>query len=291
MLSQTVIKVMITTLNGLSYAALLFIMSSGFGLIFGLMRTVNMSHASLYTLGAYIGVTIASRIGSLTVGVACATVCLFFIGLAIERLLLRRFHGRATDLMLLTIGLMWVLDDIMLWIWAAIPMKSGMPDMFRGAANILGGSFPKYRLFMIGLGVVACLIMWFIVDRTKLGAMIRAGADNREIARAIGIKVNRVFMLTFAIGIGLAAFGGAASTPSISANSGSSMELFTLSLVVVNIGGAGTIAGAIAGSLFVGLVDSFGKSYFPQLAYFTVFVPLAIVMVFRPQGLLGKKIR
>jgi len=284
-------KVMITTLNGLSYAALLFIMSSGFSLIFGLMRVVNMSHASLFTLGAYFCVSITQQVGSLTVGIIGATIVLFLFGLFMERFLLRRFHGQTTDLMLLTIGVMWILGDLMLVLWHGVQMKTNMPKIFQGAATIFGGSFPKYRLFLIGLGVVACIILWLFIDRTKFGAMIRAGADNREMTRAIGIKINRLFMLTFAIGIGLAAFGGAVSTPSISADAGSSMVLFTLSLVVVNLGGAGTVAGVIAGSLFAGLVDSFGRSYFPELAYFTMFVPLAIVMVFRPQGLLGKKIK
>lgn len=280
--------ILVSTINGLSFSALLFLISIGFSLIFGLMRIINISHASLYLLGAYVGVSVSGHSGSFFLGIVAGSFAAAIVGFLQERFLLRKLHGKDLDQVLITVGLMFILDDIMLLIFGGYPLRGEAPVFLRDAVSFFGVTFPSYRLAMIVVGIISALIVWFLIDRTKFGATIRAGADNEEIANAIGININKVFIATFTLGSLLAGFGGMIGAPMLAVQSGVSLEILTLALVVVTVGGAGTVAGVAVGSLFVGLVDSFGRALFPSLSYFTMFLPMVLILVFRPQGLLGR---
>jgi branched-chain amino acid transport system permease protein len=282
---------LIQLLNGLSFSALLFMISIGFSMVFGLMNVINLSHATLYIAGCFIGIEVQKATGSFILAIIAGAIGAAIIGFLQEKFLLRRFHGKELNLVLLTTGIMMVLEDIMLAIWGGAAVRGKAPAIFSGPVDIFGSSFPSYRLFVIALGVVIAILMWFLIERTKVGATIRAGADNEEMAKAIGINIKWIFLATFTGAAVLAGAGGVLGGPILAVQPGYSMEVLTLALVVCTVGGMGTVQGVIFGSLFVGLVDSFGRALFPSLSYFTLFMPMAIILVLRPQGLFGRSLK
>lgn len=279
---------LLQTLNGLTFSAVLFLITIGFSIIFGLMRIINLSHATLYTLGGSIGITVVQYTGSFILAIICGGLSMAVLGMAMERFLLNRLHGKELEQVLLTLGLMFIIEDIILIGWGGYPLRTPAPALFSGSSSFVGITFPTYRLMVIVLGVVAAIAMWFLLERTKFGAIIRAGADREEMTQAIGININRIFLLTFGLGALLVGVAGVIAAPLIAIQTGTSMEYLTLAIVVMTVGGMGSLPGVIVGSLFVGIVDSFGRALFPSLAYFTLFVPMVLVLIIRPQGLLGR---
>jgi len=280
---------LLQTLNGLSLSAVLFMISVGFSIIIGLMRIVNLSHATLFVLGAHVAISVVRQFsGSFIMGLVGGAVLVGLLGVLIERFLISRMYGKHFQQVLLTMGLMFIIDDLTLLIWEGYPIRNTPPALFSGSMSFAGIIFPRYRMFMICVGIIAAIIMWFLVERTKFGAIIRAGADNSEMVQAIGINISVVFLLAFGFGVFLAGLAGVLSSPMIGMQSGMSMEFLTMAIVVITVGGVGSLPGVIVGSLFVGMIDSFGRSMFPDLSYFTMFVPMVLVLIIRPQGLLGK---
>ncbi len=275
-------------LNGLTFAALLFIVASGFTLIFGLLRIVNLTHGALYLFGGYIGYALASASGSFLLGILGAMGAAAVIGLVLDQGLLRFVRGFELREVLLTLGAAFVLNDLALVIWGGDTFTVPAPEFLRGAIPIGGVFYPKYRLFVLVLGLTTFLALWLLLNRTRLGALIRAGVDDPEMVEAVGINIRRVFLITFMLGAALAGLGGTVGGAFLTLYPTADAEILVFSLAVVIIGGQGSLAGAAVGSLLVGLLNSIGQVAFPELAYFVIFGPMALILAFRPLGLFGR---
>ena len=275
-------------LNGLTFAALLFIVASGFTLIFGLLRIVNLAHGALYLFGGLVGYTIASRTGSFVLGAVSAMVFVAALGVVLDQGLLRFVRGVELRQVLLTLGVAFVLNDIGLVIWGGDTYTMPVPEVLRGATRLGTIFYPKYRLFVLALGVVIFILLWLLLNKTRLGALIRAGVDDPEMVEAMGINIRRVFLGTFMLGSALAGLGGAVGGAFLTLYPSADAEILVFSLAVVIIGGRGSLAGAAVGALLVGLLNSIGQVLFPELAYFVIFGPMALILAFRPLGLFGK---
>ncbi|MEO7008016.1 MAG: branched-chain amino acid ABC transporter permease [Caldimonas sp.] len=275
-------------LNGLTFAALLFIVASGFTLIFGLLRIVNLTHGALYLFGGYIGYSVAKASGSFVFGMLAAMVAVALIGVVLDQGLLRLVRGFELREVLLTLGAAFVLDDLALVLWGGDTFTVPVPQFLRGALQIGGVFYPKYRLFVLVLGLVVFGALWLLLNRTRLGALIRAGVDDPEMVEAMGINIRRVFLITFMLGAALAGLGGTVGGAFLTLYPTADSEILVFSLAVVIIGGQGSLVGAAVGSLLVGLLNSIGQVTFPELAYFVIFGPMALILAFRPLGLFGR---
>jgi branched-chain amino acid transport system permease protein len=276
-------------LNGVSYGMLLFLLAAGLSLIYGLMKILNLTHGSFYLVGGYIGLTVVERTGSFVLAIVAAAVVIALAGIAIERFFLRRFHLDDLPQTLITFGFLFIFADMSLWLWGGDPLMMREPRIFTGSLRLSANYvYPIYRFFLIAVGLVVAAILWWFQEHTRLGTMLRAGVDDSEIARALGIDVSLLFTLVFAVGAALAALAGVLAGPVLSLYPGADFDTLLLAFVVVVVGGLGSLKGALAGSLVVGIIDAFGKAFFPQFALFTVFVPMAVILVLRPTGLFGR---
>jgi branched-chain amino acid transport system permease protein len=276
-------------LGGLAYGSLLFLIAAGLTLVFGMMRLVNLAQTAFYLLGAYIGLTILAQgtnfwLSSLAAGLA--TLC---VGLIIYTIFLHRYHADELTSLLLTLGFALMLDDGILALWGGDPHSVQPPAMLAGSLQIGALVFPQYWLAVIGISFVIAVALFVFQQRTMFGAIIRAAVDDEEMARGMGVDVNRAFYIVFALGAFLAGIGGLLGAPITSAYPGLDGELTPLAFAVIIVGGMGSLVGAFVGSIIIGLVNAFGKALFPELAYFTIFVPVALIMALRPRGLFGRK--
>ena len=275
--------------NSIALGGLLFLLSAGFSLIFGLMRIPNLMHGSFFMLGAYFGVSLLDKTGmNFWLAALISAAGMAVIGGLIERLLLRRLAGQELAQVLLTLGLSFIVADICLMVWTGDPWQPATPAHLRGAVKVAGLFFPLYRVAIVLVAVAIAGALWVMIDWTRLGAMIRAGVDDAPIARVVGIKVSQLFTLVFALGAALAAFGGVVGAPYLSVYPGLDAEMLPLALIVVILGGAGSLLGALVGSFVIGFLYNFGQAMFPDLAYVILFLPMLLVLVLRPQGLFGR---
>jgi len=275
-------------LNGLTFAALLFIVASGFTLIFGLLRIVNLAHGALYLIGGLVGYSTAKATSSFVAGAVAAMVGVAMLGLVLEQGLLRFVRGAELRQVLLTLGVALILNDVSLVVWGGDTYTVPVPASLRGAVHLGSLYYPKYRLFVLALGIVVFAILWLLMNRTRLGALIRAGVDDPEMVEAVGINIRRVFLATFMLGAALAGLGGAVGGAYLTLYPSADSEILVFSLAVVIIGGRGSLVGAAVGALLVGLLNSLGQVLFPELAYFVIFGPMALILAFRPHGLFGR---
>ncbi len=278
----------VNTLNGLSLAMILFLLAAGLTLIFGLMHIINMAHGSFYLLGGYIAITAIRITGDFGSGALIAVIAITILGVAIQRLCLARLYKQELPQALLTLGLLFIIADIAFFTWGGDPLLVPQPHWLEGAVRFAGVVYPLYRLFLIAWGLAVAFLLWAFLERTKIGAVVRAGMDDEEMVRGLGINMPLVFTGIFALGAALAALGGVLGGPLLGMFPGADFEVALLAFVVVTVGGLGSIRGAFLGSLLVGLVDNFGNVWFPQLSLFTIFVPMVIVLALRPTGLLGR---
>jgi branched-chain amino acid transport system permease protein len=276
------------TLNGVTFAALLFLLASGFTLIFGLMRITNMSHGGLYLVGGYVGLTVLGRTGSFLLALAVAGPVLALLGLAQERFLLRRIRNQPLPEVLVTLGLAFVLADLCLAIWGGDPQTIRPPGLLGQSVDLAGLTYPIFRLVMLLVGIVTAVGLWYLQDRTLLGAIIRAGVDDRDMVEAMGIDIKRIFNLVFALGALLAGLAGVFGGSFLALYPGADSEILLQAVVVVILGGPGSLLGAVVGSLLVGLIHDFAVALTPDLLYFTLFAPMVMVLAWRPYGLLGR---
>jgi branched-chain amino acid transport system permease protein len=275
-------------LNSVALGGLLFLLSAGFSLIFGLMRIPNLMHGSLFMLGAYLGVSFSNAgLGFWSAALASALAVALFGGL-VERVLLRRLAGQDLAQVLLTLGFSFIIADICLMQWTGDPIQPQAPAELRGAVTLAGVMFPIYRIVILAIAVVVAAGLWLLIERTRIGAMIRASVDDAPIARVIGIKVSRLFTLVFCLGAALAAFAGVVGAPYLSIYPGLDAEMLPLALIVVILGGTGSLIGALVGSFIIGFLYNFGQALLPDLAYVILFVPMVLVLTLRPQGLFGR---
>ncbi len=275
-------------LNGLSFGALLFLLASGLTLVFGLMRIVNLAHGAFYMLGGYIGVVIATLTGNLLLAVIAAVVAVGITALVVEVGLLRFVRGQELPEVLLTVGVSFVIADLCLAIFGGDPRTLPVSATITGSLTIGPLTYPWYRIFVMAVAIVIGIALALVQNRTRVGAIVRAGVDDREIIAAMGVNIRWVFTGMFVVGAALAAIGGTIGAGIISVRPGIQDEVLLYALVVVIIGGLGSVPGAAVGSVLIGLIDAFAKAWIPDLAYFTIFAPMALVLVLRPTGLFGK---
>jgi branched-chain amino acid transport system permease protein len=274
----------------ITLGGLLFLLSAGFSLIFGLMRIPNLTHGSLFMLGAYFGATFSVWLHwNFWIAALLSALIVAAIGAAIERLLLRQLAGKELAQVLVTLGISFMVSDLCLMIWTGDPISVDNPPGLDGATNILGFLFSTYRMAVILIAVVIAAALWLLLDRTRLGAMIRAGVDDPQMARVVGIPVPRLFTIVFALGAGLAGFAGTIGSPILSVYNGQDQEMLPLALVVVILGGTGSLLGSLVGSFVVGILYIFGQAKLPELAYFVLFLPMVLILAVRPQGLFGRQ--
>jgi branched-chain amino acid transport system permease protein len=274
--------------NSITLGGLLFLLSAGFSLIFGLMRIPNLMHGSFFMLGAYLGVTFLAAGLNFFVAALASAASMAIIGGFIERLLLRRLAGQELAQVLLTLGFSFIIADVCLMVWTGDPIQPATPSGLQGAVQVFNIFFPLYRLVVVAIAVAIAIGLWLMIDWTRLGAMIRAGVDDSPIARVVGIKVSRLFTLIFCLGAALAAFAGVMGAPILSAYPGLDADMLPLALIVVILGGSGSLLGALVGSFVIGFLYNFGQVMFPDLAYVILFLPMLLVLVLRPQGLFGR---
>ncbi|HEY0393544.1 MAG TPA: branched-chain amino acid ABC transporter permease [Candidatus Elarobacter sp.] len=277
-------------LGGLAYGSLLFLIASGLTLIFGLMRIINLAQTAFYLLGAYVGLALVSHGTNFWLASIAGGAVTMVLGLAVYSAFLHRYHADPLTSLLLTLGFALIMDDGVLAIWGGDPHSIAPPAMLAGSLQFGALVFPVYWLAVIVISFVVAGLLFVLLQRTKLGMMIRASVDDEEMARGVGVDVNRAFFVVFAIGAFVAGLGGLLGGPITSAYPGLDGELTPLAFAVVIVGGMGSLSGALVGSLLIGLVNAFGKALFPELSYFTIFVPVALIMAFRPQGLFGRQV-
>ena len=278
----------IQTFNGLSYGALLFLLASGLSLIFGVMRIVNLAHGSYFMLGGYVGLSVVWRTGSFAAALVAGALAIALIGVGMERLFLRRLPGQTLGQVLMTVGFALMFQDLALLIWGGDPYTIPVPATLQGIVTAGALRFPTYRIFIIVVATLVGAALWIVLDRTRVGAMIRAAVDDREMAQGVGIHVPVVSLGVFALGAALAALGGVIGGGFLGVYPGADFEVLPYAFVVVIVGGLGSLPGAMVGSLLVGLLDNFGKALFPELSYFTLFAPMALILALRPTGLFGR---
>ncbi|MGB7541456.1 MAG: branched-chain amino acid ABC transporter permease [Burkholderiales bacterium] len=279
----------IQTLNSLSLGGLLFLLSSGFSLIFGLMRIANLTHGSLFMLGAYVGVSILKFVPNLWLAAILGGLVVAVFGGLFERFVLRALGGNVLGQVLVTLGVSFIIADLCLMVWGGDPIPVPTPESLRRPILIAGFAFPTYRLAVLAIALSTWLGLYLLMERTRIGAMIRAGVDDMPMARAVGIPVSRLFTMVFCLGALLAGAGGIIGGPIMSAYPGLDADMLPLALIVVILGGVGSLTGALVGSFIIGFIYTFGTAMLPDLAYVILFLPMIFVIAFRPRGLFGRQ--
>jgi branched-chain amino acid transport system permease protein len=277
----------IQTLNSLALGGLLFLLAAGFSLIFGLMRIANLTHGSLFMLGAYLGVTVLKIVPNLWFAALLAGLIVAAFGGLIERLLLRPLAGKPLGQVLITLGISFIVADLCLMIWGGDPIPLPTPAYLQRPLVIGSIAFPAYRLVVLAIAVVIAIALQILMEWTRLGAMIRAGVDDMQMARAVGIPVSKLFTIVFCLGAALAGAGGVIGGPIMSAYPGLDADMLPLALIVVILGGVGSLPGAFVGSFITAAIYTFGSALLPDLAYVILFLPMIFVIAFRPRGLFG----
>jgi branched-chain amino acid transport system permease protein len=275
-------------LNALSFGMLLFLLSAGLTLTFGLLRITNLTHGSYYLLGGYIGLEALRRSGNFVVALLAAGAAMGVLGLISERVLLRRFAGNEPAQVLLSLGLLFFFGDLALGVWGGLPRTIPEPPLVQGVVQIGPQRFPAYRLFLCTIGLVAAALLWVLLEHTRLGLMVRAAVDDAELAQAMRVNVPRVMTGVFSLGAVVAGLAGVLGGPIIGMYPGADLEILLLAIVVVVLGGIGSLRGAFLGALLIGLIDTLGRTSFPEFSLFAIFAPMAAVLIVRPQGLFGR---
>jgi len=280
---------LIQSFNGISYGALLFLVGSGLSLIFGVMRIVNLSHGSYFLLGGYVALSVIWSTGSWLLAIPVAAVTVALIGLVMERVFLRPLGFDPLRQVLLTVGFAFLFQQAALDIWTGNPFDIQPPDALTQTVVVGGLHLPVYRIFMIGVALAIGVTLWLVMEKTHLGATIRATVDDAQMARGVGIDTSFISMLIFALGALLAALGGVIGGAFLGVYPGLDFEMLPIAFAVVIIGGMGSLGGAAIGALIVGLADNFGKALFPEVSYFTLYAPMALILAVKPTGLFGRE--
>jgi branched-chain amino acid transport system permease protein len=292
-------------LNGLQLGIMLFLMSAGLTLVFGIMQVINLAHGSFYMIGAYVGATVTARTGSFILGILTALPAAALAGMAVEVLVLRRLYKKEhLDQVLATFGLIMFFNELTQIIWGRQPLYMDVPRWLSGSIELIPGiPYPSYRIAVICVGIMVGVLLYLLFTHTRIGMQIRAGASNREMAGALGVNIRLLYTLVFGLGTLLAGLAGVMAGPILAVEAGMGESILILTFVVIVIGGIGSIRGALAGALLVGMVDTLGRAFLPtlfrlflsaayadgvaaSLASMSVYILMAGVLVCRPRGLL-----
>jgi branched-chain amino acid transport system permease protein len=280
---------LIQAFNGISYGALLFLVGSGLSLIFGVMRIVNLAHGAYFLLGGYVALTVIWTTDSWLLSLPVAALAIAVLGLLMERLFLRQLGFDPLRQVLLTVGFAFLFQQAALDIWGGDNMDISPPELLQQSIVVGGLYLPRYRIFMIAAAVVIGVVLWLAMEKTRIGAMVRATVDDAQMARGVGVDTNKVSMFIFALGAFLAALGGVIGGGFLGIYPGLDFEILPLAFAVVIIGGMGSLGGAAIGALAVGLADNFGKALFPEISYFTLYAPMVLILAVKPTGLFGRE--
>ncbi len=282
--------ILIQILNGVQYGLLIFLAASGLTLVFGIMGVINLSHGSFYMLGAYLALTLTGWVGDIFLALGIGIPLAFAFGAAIEWLFIRHLYARDhLQQVLLTFGLILIFNELQRILWGPRPHSVPIPSYLSGSVRLFDlMSYPVYRLAVAGLCIALALAMMFVIQRTRVGRMVRAGESNREMLEALGIDTRWLFRFVFAAGVALAAAAGIVAAPIESVYPGIGENVLIISFVVVVIGGIGSVRGAFVGAILIGLADAFGKVFLPDFASVAVYALMAAVLVARPGGLMGR---
>ena len=279
---------LIQSLNSLALGGVLFILAAGFSLIFGLMRIANLSHGAYFMLGAYVGLSMLRSGASFVVAMLVAGLAVGCLGAVVERVVLRRLAGNPLSQVLATLGIAFVIADFCLWFWGGDPQPVSPPAALEGAVRVFGLAFPLYRLAVLLFAMAVALALWLLLEKTRIGMMIRASVDDMQMARSVGIPAPWLYVLVFSLGTALAGIGGVVAAPILSVYPGMEADTLPLALVVVILGGLGSLFGAFVGSFVVGFIYTFGQVLLPDLAYIILFLPMVVILAARPRGLFGR---
>ena len=274
-------------LNSLQFSMLLFLLAIGLSVVFGLMDYLNLSHGTIYMFAAYLAYSVTELGGSFWIALALAPIAAAIIGMLLYFLLLKRAErtGHLTQV-LLTVGVIYIGIELIRIIYGDLPKGFSQPPLLSGTVDLFGVPYPTYRLFIITLGLAVMVALYFALERTKLGALVRAGVDDRATTETLGIDIAKIFALVFGIGTYLAGVAGVVAAPIFGVYPGMDVSIIILVLIVVVVGGLGSLRGAILGSLVIGFADTFGKLLLPQFAMMMIYLVMALVLIFRPSGLL-----
>ncbi len=278
----------VQTLNGITFGMVLFLIAAGLSLIFGLMRVINLAHGCFYLLGAYVALSVIQYTNYFLLALVSGMIAVTIVGIAMHRFFLHRFQNDHQSQVLVTLAFVFIFADLAIVIWGGDPNLLPNPSLFDGSFSLGDIIFPIYRLVIIVIGFLVGIGLWLFQERTRLGALIRAGVDDTEMARGLGINVPLLFTCVFGMGAAISAFGGVIAGPFIGVYPGLEWGILLLAMAVLLIGGLGSLKGAFVGSLIVGLADNFGKVLIPELALFPIFGSVVVVLAFRPSGLFGK---
>ena len=290
-------------LNGLQYGVTLFLLAAGLTLIFGIMGVVNLAHGSIYMFGAFVGATLATRTGSFVVAICGGALAAASLGIAIEFTIIRRLYARDhLDQVLVTFGLILCIEEGAAWIWGRTPLFAQIPAGLGGTLRLFDFTYPVYRLVVIGFGLASALGLYFLISRTRIGMLIRAGATNRELLGALGVNIALLYTLVFGLGAFLSGLAGAAIAPLVAVQTSMGEQILIVTFVVVVVGGLGSIRGAFIAAMIVGMLDTLARGYIPLalkglfsasvadslgagLASIAIYVFMALVLIRKPQGL------
>lgn len=284
-----------TLLNGLRLSMLVYMLAVGLTLIFGLMNVLNLAHGAFYTLGAYTGYVVGKATGSFWLALLIGPAVPFALGVAFQRIVLQPLSekGRSAhlDLALLTFGLLFATAGTVEVIFGSDYYSLAMPELLKGGVSLFGFTYPIYRLFVIGAGLLCAVFVWLLLERTLIGATVRAGVDDREMVISMGINIRWVFALIFGLGSGLAGLAGVVAAPILSIYSQMGVSILVLTFVVVVLGGLGNVKGSFFAAIIAGMLDTFVQTYWPDVQMFALYALLVLIMTFKPAGLFRKEMR
>ncbi len=283
-------QIAVFVLHGLAYAGLLFLVSSGLTLVFGMMNVLNFAHAAFYMLGAYFSYSLLQWSGEFWLSLVICPALLFILGAGVERFLLRRVHrhGHLHEL-LLTFGLAYIITEAVKWIWGNYSLAVSLGGVLTGQISLLGVTYPVYRLFIIGCALLVGTTMSVVFYRTRVGIIVRAAVNDHEMVNALGINVPLVFMLVFASGAALSGLAGVIAGPLLTTYPGMAAEILVDAFVVIVVGGFGSLGGALLASIIIGQLQAFGVLLVPKLSLALIYLLMAIVLVVKPSGLFGEE--
>jgi branched-chain amino acid transport system permease protein len=278
-------------LNGISFGMILFLIAAGLSIIIGVMGIINLAHGALYMIGGYVGWMIAQQLGlNFWLAVFIGGLAAGLVGLFIERAFLRRLYKQMNEQVLLTFGFVYIITNICLWVWGGDAKVPFWDPSLSGSFNLAGLMYPKTRITVITIGAVLAVFLWWLQDKTRVGAIIRAGMDDREMVTGLGINLDRVSMLIFFLAAFIAGSAGVVGAQLWGVYSYQGIQTLLFALIVIIVGGIGSIQGALIGALLIGIIDAFGRALFPELSMFFMFMVMVIILIVRPSGLLGRKV-
>jgi len=280
---------LLNLLNGVSFGVILFLIATGLSITMGLMRILNMAHGALFLIGAYVGIVLVRQGWTYPLAALIGGVVAGLIGLAMERGFLRYLHKQLNEQVLLTIGFVYILTNLSLWVWGGWPRMPFTAKFLSGSFEILGRAYPKARMATIIIGLVMAIVLWWLQDKTRVGAMVRAGMDNKEMTMGLGINLDRLFALVFFVASCIAGVAGVLGAQLLGVYNALGLEILLLALIVIIVGGVGSVQGALLGGILIGVIDAFGRALFPKLAMFTMYFTMIIILLVRPSGLLGRR--